>query len=363
MHSICSFFDVVNNRELESDENVGTLVEQCSCYDSALSEFSLVCRSYKFDSLKGWVHSNCGKISHHACSRMDSNMKFSMDLVKSALRIKSFTEEFVKDTGSVQGFLDRWGNSYAVDVRKTWEREPDAEADLAMSAQVEEVPDYQFPSDSSDGDSDGWFFDGLKDGTEDGDSQIQQEDEVQEEDSGEEDDSGEDIELLNSLLRTGTDGDASGDAGDGLTTAEEKPVAHASGSDSFQGMDCTDVEDVDFPGEGDSHDRIKLPMKSSDGREIAIPVTSLLEFANCIRKAAEQLETDEIPSTELLTPEDKQETLTFIDEYSPSMFKRFFLDLVRSAESDMDYIRVTKLLDEFCKFIDRHSMELKEVSK
>lgn len=363
MHSICSFFDVVNNRELESDENVGTLVEQCSCYDSALSEFSLVCRSYKFDSLKGWVHSNCGKISHHACSRMDTNMKFSMDLVKSALRIKSFTEEFVKDAGSVQGFLDRWGNSYAVDVRKTWEREPDAEADQAISAQGEEAPDYQFSSDLLDDSSDGWFFDGLKDGTGDDDSHAQKEDEVPERDDSGKDDSDGDIELLNSLLRTGTDEAASGNAGDGLTAIEEKPVAPASGSDSFQEMDYVAGEDVDFSDGGDLHDKIKLPMKSSDGREIAIPVTSLLEFANCIRKAAEQLETDEIPSTELLTPDDKQETLTFIDEYSPSMFKRFFLDLVRSAESDMDYIRITKLLDEFCKFIDRHSMELKEVSK
>jgi Cobalamin biosynthesis protein CobT (nicotinate-mononucleotide:5, 6-dimethylbenzimidazole phosphoribosyltransferase) len=388
MEEICSYLDIVKEGEMASFESGGFVVEDCAGFDAALKGYSVVCYDYKVDGLKAWVRDNCRKVSDHVSNRIDDgNGAFALGIVKSILRLSSFTEEFVKEAGSAQDFLDYYGNKKRLaNESLSEERQRDDLADQIAEGELSVVV-LEDDADSADSD----FHTG----------QWTDQIEFREEN----DNAGEGSEAIlgefaegNTFSFTGLeDGEFVSAAAELYDPSEEDSVSATAADDTPDSPDTsgTPIEESDGkksePGnaaEGGSsaqtesqpepvsdqgqelenvmeeelQEGIQIPADYTGGRQTVIPYTKLLNFANFIRNAANELESAEVPDTELLTAKDKQETLKYLDDYAPSVFKEFTLNYVQSAETELDYVRITKMLDGFCQFVERRTINLREVS-
>ena len=373
MEEICSYLDIVKESEMASFESGGFVVEDCTGFDAALKGYSVVCYAYKVDELKAWVRDNCRKVSDHVSNRIDDgNGAFALGIVKSILRLSSFTEEFVKEAGSVQDFLDYYGNKKRLTNESlSEERQCD---DLANQIVEGELSVVVLEEDADSDFHTGQWTD-----------QIEFREENDNADEESEDILGEFAEG-NTFSFTGLeDGEFVSAAAELYDPSEEDSVSMPAADDTPDSPDTSDtsIEEPDGekgePGnvvEGESSAQtesqpepildqgqelenvmeeelqkgIQIPADYTGGRQTVIPYTKLLNFANFIRNAANELESAEVPDTELLTAKDKQETLKYLDDYA------------QSAETELDYVRITKMLDGFCQFVERRSINLREVS-
>lgn len=362
MNKICSYLDVVRADEFPEDGSSGFVVEDCAAYDSVLENFRIVCKAENVAVAKEWIIDNCRNVGKHAGKSIDKgNGAFAFSLVKTVLRISSYTEEFVGECGSVQGFLDMWGDKNTV-------LPPDS-----LSTDVLHTDDAVFSELESQGSSQD--ENGMEDflGLNFTMSIPEDEagsDEVEEQDNWEE---AEEEKVPDS--KADAVGEELAAAGDVIVeeeaiatsdTAVAKEEVIATSDTAVAREEATATSDTAVVREEPASTRepvagIELPFSSGTAGNVVIPYKDLLNVAILLRKAAEQMELDEIPDTELLTREDKAETLKYLDEFSSSLIKRFFIFYVASAETDIDYVRVTKMLDEFCGFVENEERSRLEV--
>ena len=58
-----------------------------------------------------------------------------------------------------------------------------------------------------------------------------------------------------------------------------------------------------------------------------------------------------VKALEILKESDVEDAAELVETYAPSVLKEFFLWYIRKASSDSDLIRVTSVLNDFCKFV------------
>jgi hypothetical protein len=90
---------------------------------------------------------------------------------------------------------------------------------------------------------------------------------------------------------------------------------------------------------------------------VKVPFNSLVDFANYINEAANKLETSEFAESYILQEDGIPYAIEYVDKFSPTMLKEFIKHYVQSAESDTDYIRITKLLDSLVRFSESYSKD------
>lgn len=360
---IYSFLDIAKKGRAMSPSLEKFVVEECADYDSALEDYVVVCHEDSLEQLKAWIVDNCKKIGNHACRNIDSGKyAHALSIVKSACRIHSFTEQYVMDAGSIQGFLDRYGAKQEVlNGAEVQESVKDEVADAAAVSTPDEV-------DTEEAQGDEIVF---RDDDEDFLSELN-------------------LEAMTDTTDAYEVIEPQGDESDELVVPELVSVLEALPEPELETEPETEPvvgeepepepveeprpEPVGEPGPvvgieptmmvdnaGETCDGVHLPM--ADGSDIVLPYRDLLRVAGIIRSAAAELEQSEVPETDLLSERDKDETLEFLDEFSPSMFKRFVMYYVSSAETDLDFCRVTKMLDKFCEFVDKCRAEAREVGK
>lgn len=357
MNKICSYLDIARVGSVKDDGGGGIVVEECASYDSVLADFLVICKNENIEGAKIWIADNCRKVGNHANKSIDRGKgAFAFSLVKTALRISSYTEEFVNECGSLQGFLDKWGNENPILLKSNEATEVQSPNDMVF--REAEQQDNEGGYDDFDDETENFL--GLSfTMTEPKDRTDFPEDECVDADEGNSEDTVED-----------SGGDNAENNSDDINSAppiesaerSEENFSEESFSDDFseelQENDeekcCDTEEDISTP-KGQAIEKpegVSIPFLLNAGKNTIVSYKDLMNMAVFIRKAAEELELDDVSETEILRPEDKMETLSYLNEFAPSLIKRFFLSYIQDAESDIDYVRVTKMLDRFCSFVE-----------
>lgn len=361
MNKICSYLDIARVGSVKDDGGGGIVVEECASYDSVLADFLVICKNENIEGAKIWIADNCRKVGNHANKSIDRGKgAFAFSLVKTALRISSYTEEFVNECGSLQGFLDKWGNENPILLKSNEATEVQSPNDMVF--REAEQQDNEGGYDDFDDETENFL--GLsftmtepKDRTDFPEDECV-DDEVNSEDTVEV--SSEDN------VEDSNDNMGNMPAIESIERSKEN-FSEESFSDDLQEDDeeehCDTEEDI-FTPKGqviEKPEGISIPFLLNTGKNTMVPYKDLMNMAVFIRKAAEELELDDVSETEILRPEDKMETLSYLNEFAPSLIKRFFLSYIQDAESDIDYVRVTKMLDKFCSFVENDESGKMEV--
>ena len=328
MNEVCKFFNIIPESDVDSFQD-GFLVERCWTVEQSLKA-AIVCYYANIPALKDWLREHVIRVGDYVCGEIDGGRgTHAMKVLTASLKIPSFTHEFVVDCGGEQQFLDRYcqsASAIAFTDSKDSENTANDESDAAPAE--EELP--KEPSEQPVIPSDA--------------------------DVTAEDDEPSDIFMPDSGI-AGMDLDHADDP------VEAESVAQSSVED--------DEESEDLPAEVESEEAVlveesSLPVeKSSSDNQVSqsadlaallksgaqVPLSNLVECANLINAAASKLETSEIADTYILLKEDLGFAVNYVDNYSPSVIKSFMKSYVKSASSDVELIRVTKMLDAFAKYV------------
>lgn len=300
MNEICNYFNVIPEQEA-NDFQDGFVVEKCSTFDQGL-RCCIVCYQARVDELKGWIKNHCMRVADYVCGEIDAGRgSQSMRLLASTLQISSFTHEFVTECGGVQEFLDKYGKSENEISFGTPEEPKEVEVKEYRESE-DNLPTDAFISENDEMPADAFMFE-----------------------------------------------DTDEDLGSEVTEDEPKDILTFE-TEVEDEQDATVVGEPEKPVATESADKISLP-SNLFGENASVPLSQLVECANYINAAAAKLETSEIADTYILLKDDVEFAVNYVSKYSPSIIKSFFEDYIRSAESDVEFIRITKMLDAFAKYV------------
>lgn len=344
MHEVCKFLSVVRENGVEEDGSY-FVVENCAKVDTALAGFVVVCFNEQLNSLFEFLDDRVSSVKDYVVENINSgNHKFAMDLIRETLHLTTYTEEFIGDAGSVQNFLDLYGiGSNNIEFAEMAETElPSEQIDFSSLVAVETAEE---PEDVVLGES----------------SLLNK---MSEEATGEEDTwlpTKEEMsskplptflpepltqEETNALL-----GRLEEQTEEPLVEPEETPeepiyqkpveVYNNSAASIEYAVECSGVEI-----EGATF---------KDGK-ISVRFEELSKFVNSVMQVAGVLESKDSANRKTLTVEDLEAAASEVDKYAPSIVKEFLIRYVLKAEKDMDLLRVTALLDDFCTYISERNL-------
>ena len=324
MNEVCKFFNIIPESDVDSFQD-GFLVERCWTVEQSLKA-AVVCYYANIPALKDWLREHVIRVGDYVCGEIDGGRgTHAMKVLTASLKIPSFTHEFVVDCGGEQQFLDRYcqsSSAIAFTDSKNSEGTKGMESDTVQVKEesTKEPSDQQITSSNTD-----------ETVNEDEPSDIFMPDSEVAEADLDHDDIVENHDLTPS---TAEDEDLPAEV------VPEKEVP---------------VEEDSLPVERSSSS-VDQAAQSADLTEllksgVQVPLSNLVECANLINAAANKLETSEIADTYILLKEDLGFAVNYVDNYSPSVIKSFMKSYVKSASSDVELIRVTKMLDAFAKYV------------
>ena len=106
MFIVCNYLDVSRSDEIPD----GFKVEECSAYSPELEGYCIICREHRVSNVMDWARNNMtgSKFSMFE-KQMGLNKEKAMCFLKAKGSIKSFTEEFVISVGGIEQFKDTYG--------------------------------------------------------------------------------------------------------------------------------------------------------------------------------------------------------------------------------------------------------------
>lgn len=98
-------------------------------------------------------------------------------------------------------------------------------------------------------------------------------------------------------------------------------------------------------------DNVDIDALRYENGKVVVPFSHLSSLVSDILKALNQVEEADMKALEILKESDVEDAAELVETYAPSVLKEFFLWYIRKASSDSDLIRVTSVLNDFCKFV------------
>lgn len=328
MNEVCKFFNIIPESDVDSFQD-GFLVERCWTVEQSLKA-AVVCYYANIPALKDWLREHVIRVGDYVCGEIDGGRgTHAMKVLTASLKIPSFTHEFVVDCGGEQQFLDRYcqsSSAIAFTNSKNSEGTNGMESDAVQVEEesTKEASDPQIISSNAD-----------ETVNEDEPSDIFMPDSEVSTAELEHDDIVENHDVTPSTAEEVEDDE---DLPAEVVLEKEDPVeenslpVERSSSSVDQAAQSADLTQL---------------LKSG----VQVPLSNLVECANLINAAASKLETSEIADTYILLKEDLGFAVNYVDNYSPSVIKSFMKSYVKSASSDVELIRVTKMLDAFAKYV------------
>ncbi|MCI9128529.1 MAG: hypothetical protein HFG28_15460 [Eubacterium sp.] len=353
MTGICKFLKVEHGTgTLEGEDCV--LVEECKEYDTALSDYIIVCDRKDLSEVLVWTSENMKDISDYIKGTFSGDSPaFGFTLIRSTLNINSFTQEFVKSCGSVQAFLDKYGVSPSLErsveqapEARTWtpgltqdigrqEESQPASIEMPESLKPAYGDDEEEPQDSF-GDPQDEFEDVQDDFSDGARTSIFITDTI-------EDTEEEPVEEAPLVQLTEEEREPVDEQPPVQFTDEEEPEDTYFNSskvvlnpDEVYGVECAgmDISALQF----------------RNGKVI-VPFSHLSELVSQVVAASSVIEQKDAEGFEILTNDSKFVAAKLVERYAPTVIKEFMLSYVRSAGTDAELVRITRMLDEFCNFV------------
>ena len=380
MTEICKFLKVEHGTGTLKEEDC-VLVEECKEYDTALSGYIIVCARKDLPEVLMWTSENMKDISDYIKGTFSGDSPaFGFTLIRSTMNINSFTQEFVKSCGSVQAFLDKYGVSPSLErsveqtpEARTWtpgltqyigrqeEESQPASIEMPESLKAAYGDGEEEPQDSF-GDPQDDFEDVPDDFRDGGRTSIFVTDTIEDTEEAAEE----------TPLVQPTEGEAAVEKQPVQLTKEEEPA----GGQPVQLKDEREPVDeqplVPFTDEEEPEDtyfngsKVVLNPDEVYGVECAgmdisalqfrngkviVPFSHLSELVSQVVAASSVIEQKDAEGFEILTNDSKFAAAQLVERYAPTVIKEFMLSYVRSAGTDAELVRITRMLDEFCNFV------------
>lgn len=355
MHEVCKFLSVVRENGVEEDGSY-FVVENCAKVDTALAGFVVVCFNEQLNSLFEFLDDRVSSVKDYVVENINSgNYKFAMDLIRETLHLTTYTEEFIGDAGSVQNFLDLYGiGSNNIEFAEMAETElPSEQIDFSSLAAVEtaEEPEdvalgesslLNKMSEEATGEEDTWLP--TKEEMSSKPLPTFSPEPLTQEETNALLGKPEELEPLEeSFVEPEEPEETQAEPKTPEEPVYQKPVkVYDNSAASIEyGVECSGVEI-----EGATF---------KDGK-ISVRFEELSKFVNSVMQVAGVLESKDSANRKTLTVEDLEAAASEVDKYAPSIVKEFLIYYVLKAEKDMDLLRVTALLDEFCTYISERNL-------
>lgn len=309
MSEIVRFFEVVNATEIE-DRHL-EVWEDCMIFNEQFSQLFIGFDKNNTEDLCNWIMKNVRRSGEYICKQIRlGKSKYILSMLLASIGVDSITSEFVKECDGIQGFLDKYAgpeNSLDTEVSEDAytndlfsEPEPEPEPAPEPEPEPEPAPESE--------------------------SEPKPEPETEPEPEPE-------IELE--------------------PEPEPKPEVELKPEPEMELESPTkSLEKLDM-----GTTLIELPAGIVNGKAV-VPFKELVQFANCINEAAASLETNKFTPEYLLEENSKDVAVEYVDNLSPTLLKEFIKSYVGAAKNEVDFIRVTKLLDSLVQFTEDYCREV-----
>ena len=316
MTEICKFLKVEHGTGTLEEEDC-VLVEECKEYDTALSGYIIVCARKNLPEVLAWTSENMKDISDYIKGTFSGDSPaFGFILIRSTMNINSFTQEFVKSCGSVQAFLDKYGVSPFLE--RSVEQAPEARTwTPGLTQDIGRQEEESLPASMEIPESLNAAY---------GDDEEEPQDSF-----GDPQDDFEDVQ-----------DDFSDGGRTSIFVTDTTEDTYFNGSkvvlnpDEVYGVECADM------------DISALQFRNG---KVIVPFSHLSELVSQVVAASSVIEQKDAEGFEILTNDSKFAAAQLVERYAPTVIKEFMLSYVRSAGTDAELVRITRMLDEFCNFV------------
>lgn len=370
MQEVCNFFSIM--RESDAAQSGGyRVVENCSKFDAALTGFFVVVFEEELGKVYDFVEDRFSNLFDYFKENVESGQgSFAFDLLRDTIHLTSFTEEFVTNAGSVQNFLDLYGRgSSVIEFADMGENEfPSEQVELESFAPVGEMRGIQNDEESDETQyfrNEAWQQETIEEPPtwqpeqepiEEPLTWQPEQESVEEQSAWQPEPEPTEEPSAWQPEQESTEEQSTWQSGQESVVEQPKPVilqkAKRTESEPESKSECVTAS-------------IAYPIKCSgvdiegatfqDGK-IIVKFEELSKFVNSIVAVASSLENKDAVNRRTLTIEDLEMAAAEVDKYSPSVVKEFLISYVLHANQDLDLVRVTALLDDFCTYISERKI-------
>lgn len=308
----------------------GFIVEDCGEKYPELSGYSIICREHRISEVLDWAKETLG-VKYPMFEKQFSVSKTkAMTFIRVKLGIKSFTSEFVNSCGSVEEFMKQYCSSD--DQVSTTEK-----SDITVSeneASISELGDTI----------------GTTTTTEQNDLH---------------DDTGFEEELITEQKSEDSE-DAANTTTECLQTEESEDITDVDNKDGESevcvGESEALVEDSELiaekPSTDEESDELQISHEcpagciyDSSGEFKGFSEGQILNMLQHLKDLDDRICLDSLNPDDIMTDNELQQSMVYLDTVAPSVFKAFLMQEVESVKTESDKIRVSAMLNKFSGFL------------
>lgn len=328
---------------LISDIPDGFIVEECSTYSGMLSEYCVVCREHNIPKLKAWIQQNLRFNVEHCITLLDKKPQACMKFLASNAQINSYTEEFVKECVDVNGFLTKYGalkpvveSADNIDVDITNASATSEESSLHSSVCAQQTEENSTNPNKN-----------LENSFNNDEHSLSSDSQPVENNSQEEtfvkDNVTAESEAWHCTCGTKNYGNFCSECGNA-----KEDLTNVSANVDDSNIPIVDLSKIEEKLSGCG----KNCIYNSDGTFKGFHDGQIVFLLQQLKDLDKRVALDTLDPEYILDRESLNETSTFLESISPTVFKGFILEYIGRAESELDFIRVSVILDKFAEYLD-----------
>ena len=339
---ICNYFDISNHI---GDTDI--IIENCEDFYPELAGYSVICKEFRIQDVIDWIVNNTGSNANRFEKQLKIDSSKALNMLKLQFKIESYTKEIVDNLGGIDKYKEillanQPASVFGEDVTET-ESAVDS-ADFSLQ-NVESFLDT--PTESNI---------------------IFEEDNVSDTES-----------IISDLKNVEVDNNVDTENNNEIKNSEEMvgDAAMPEVSDSFSEMSDT----LDFLGESvatsntvsaleaysvkDKHNAVESVVNTqkqrntcvcdciynSDGSFKGFTEGQILKLLNELRELDNRIALDDLNPDYVMSTEELQMAVEKLEDFSPAVFKAFFIRSAQGATTETERIRCSQLIDQFINFL------------
>ena len=371
MFIVCNYFDITANPGIND-----VIIEDCGEYYTELVGYRLVCKEYRKQDVIDWVRNNTGSRSDRFVKQWDIDAGKALTMLKLQFNVPSYTKEIVENLGGITKYLEVMKLDAPINSENTVNP-------------VESFESYNGVEEASNSSSGETIV---------GSNSVQESEEVESvmtpyvvniandepvevvpEDTS--------VVVTESIYETtGADANADSEADfeDEEEKVEEEPISLDGSEDLSEFADTLEMLGETVPQNENTLWDTAEPLESvavqgsvqpslnvqsshrecvcdciynSDGSFKGFTEGQILNLLIHLRELDSRVALEGLNPDYIMTEEELQASVEHLEEFSPSIFKAFFLRSVQSAKSETERIRCSQLIDQLLDFLQSLNKE------
>lgn len=346
MFVVCNYLDISKNI---GDADI--VIEDCGEFYPQLAGYKVICKDFRKQDVLEWVKSNTGSRSERFVKQWEIDASKALVMLRIQFKVPSYTREVVENLGGIEKYIevmkiDTTPDNASVTPVESFEAvtfSDDSIAETTMTPYVVNVandePEVPEPHEASVVFTDAMVYEDESSETEDSEACFEEEKvETESETVNVDDDSAEFDNIDSSEFADTLDliGEPDFSVSNEVVTEE-----------SQSGVEQSVLHEPIVVRKECACDCIY----NSDGSFKGFTEGQLLNMLTHLRELDSRIALDGLDPEYVMTEEELQVAMEHLEEFSPSIFKAFFLRSVQSAKSETERIRCSQLIDQLLSFL------------